>query len=72
MKIRTRVFELAPAYGYQNNKELARAMGISEAQVSRVQRGLRGINGTFIAGARRAFPDRTLDELFPSEEKVVA
>jgi hypothetical protein len=63
--MQTKVFELAPEYGYKTNKDLAQAMGLSEACVSRVRSGLRGISTTFIQGARRAFPDKTLDELFP-------
>lgn len=65
--MKTRVFELAASYGYENDSELARAMGVSASLIHRVRHGERGINGVFISGARRAFPDRTLDELFPSE-----
>jgi len=66
--MRTRVFELAPGYGYRNDSELARAMGVSQSLVNLVRRGQRGINRRFIEGARRAFPNRTLDEMFPSDE----
>jgi hypothetical protein len=62
--LRTTVFDLAPKYGYRSNADLARAMGLSEAQVSRVRAKKRGINKSFISGARRAFADKTLDELF--------
>ena len=73
VKLRTRVFVLAPESGYRTNQELARGMGLSEAQVSRVRRGLVGINQCFIEGARRAFPDKSLDELFTVEpEEQVA
>lgn len=74
-KLKTRVFELMTEYGYRTNAELARAMGLSEAQVSRVRRSLVGINQVFIEGARRAFPGKSLDELFsfePDCEEIVA
>jgi hypothetical protein len=63
MIIKTRVFELAIGR-YQNLSELARAMGLSASQVYRVREGKRGINEKFIVGAKMAFPDRRLDELF--------
>lgn len=66
-RLRTRVFELAPANGYRTGAELATAMGISEATVSRVRRGLMGINDAFIIGAKRAFPRLGLDDLFYTE-----
>lgn len=63
MIIRTRVFEIANNK-YQNLSELARAMQISVSQVYRVREGKRGINEKFIIGAKMAFPDLRLDELF--------
>jgi hypothetical protein len=63
MIIRTRVFEIATAK-FENLSELARAMGISVSQVYRVREGKRGINEKFIVGAKMAFPDSRLDELF--------
>jgi hypothetical protein len=39
-------------------------MGLSISQVYRVREGKRGINEKFIVGAKRAFPDSRLDELF--------
>lgn len=39
-------------------------MGLSVSQVYRVREGSRGINEKFIIGAKRAFPDYRLDELF--------
>lgn len=65
--MRTRVFEIAQSYGYKSDSELARAMGVSVTLVNRVRHGERNIAGRFINGARRAFPDCTLDELFPAE-----
>ena len=63
MIIKTRVFELA--YGkYHNLSALARTMGLSVSQVYRVREGKRGINEKFIIGAKKAFPDYRLDELF--------
>jgi hypothetical protein len=63
MIIKTRVFELTNGR-YHNLSELAQAMGLSVSQVYRVREGKRGINEKFIVGAKRAFPDHRLDELF--------
>ena len=63
MIIRTRVFELANGK-YHNLSNLARAMDLSVSQVYRVREGKRGINEKFIIGAKKAFPDYKLDELF--------
>ena len=63
MIIRTRVFELC--FGkYQNLSELAEAMELSISQVYRVREGKRSINHKFIVGAKKAFPNYRLDELF--------
>jgi D-Tyr-tRNAtyr deacylase len=75
MRIRTRVFEMAHGK-YHNMSDLAKAMGLSVSQVYRVREGKRGINEKFIVGAKMAFPEQTLDELFylhadkPSENMV--
>ena len=61
--IKTRVFELADGK-YHNLSDLARAMDLSVSQVYRVREGKRGINEKFIIGAKRAFPNYRLDELF--------
>lgn len=63
MMIKTRVFEMASGR-YHNLSALAMAMGLSISQVYRVREGKRGINEKFIVGAKRAFPDRRLDDLF--------
>ena len=63
MIIKTRVFEMANGK-YHNLSDLARAMRISVSQVYRVREGKRGINEKFIIGAKMAFPDHRLDELF--------
>lgn len=63
MIIRTRIFELANGR-YHNLSHLARAMDLSVSQVYRVREGKRGINEKFIIGAKKAFPDYRLDELF--------
>jgi hypothetical protein len=63
MIIKTRVFEMANGK-YHNLSELAKAMGLSVSQVYRVREGKRGINEKFIVGAKKAFPDSRLDELF--------
>jgi D-Tyr-tRNAtyr deacylase len=63
MIIKTRVFEMADGK-YQNLSDLAKAMGLSVSQIYRVREGKRGINQKFIVGAKRAFPDHRLDDLF--------
>ena len=63
MIIKTRVFELANGK-YHNLSGLARAMGLSISQVYRVRVGKRGINEKFLIGAKKAFPEYRLDELF--------
>jgi hypothetical protein len=63
MIIKTRVFELSNGK-YHNLSGLAKAMGLSISQVYRVREGKRGINQKFIIGAKKAFPDYRLDELF--------
>jgi transcriptional regulator with XRE-family HTH domain len=63
MIIRTRVYELATGK-YLSLADLAKAMGLSVGQVYRVREGKRSINEKFIVGAKKAFPDRRLDELF--------
>jgi hypothetical protein len=63
MIIKTRVFEMANGK-YHNLSQLARAMGLSVSQIYRVREGKRGINEKFIIGAKLAFPERRLDELF--------
>ncbi|MDD5126695.1 MAG: helix-turn-helix transcriptional regulator [Dehalococcoidales bacterium] len=63
MIIKTRIFELC-GRRYANLSELALAMGLSVSQVYRVREGKRSINQKFIIGAKRAFPECSLDELF--------
>ena len=63
MIIKTRVFEMANGK-YHNLSALAMAMGLSVSQVYRVREGKRGINEKFIIGAKKAFPNSRLDELF--------
>jgi len=63
MIIKTRVFELCNGR-YQNLSELARVMGLSVSQVYRVREGKRSINQKFIIGAKKAFPNYKLDDLF--------
>jgi hypothetical protein len=63
MVIKTRVFEMATEK-YQNLSDLARAMGLSVSQIYRVREGKRGINEKFIVGAKKAFPNHRLDDLF--------
>ena len=73
MIIKTRVFEFSNGK-FSNLSDLARAMGLSVSQVYRVREGKRGINEKFIIGAKMAFPEHRLDELFyfnvgsPSEQ----
>lgn len=63
MTIQTRIFELCNGR-YRNLSDLARAMGLSVSQVYRVREGTRSINHKFIIGAKKAFPERGLDDLF--------
>jgi hypothetical protein len=63
MIIKTRVFEMANNK-YRSLSDLAGAMGLSVSQLYRVRDGKRGINEKFIVGAKKAFPDSRLDELF--------
>ena len=63
MRIKTKMFDLA-AGRFDNLSELAKKMGISVSQVYSVWEGKRNINEKFIIGAKRAFPDLTLDDLF--------
>ena len=49
---------------YRNLSELAQSMGLSVSQVYRVREGTRSINQKFIIGAKKAFPEFKLDELF--------
>ncbi len=69
MIIRTRIFELCNG-NYRNLSGLARAMGLSVSQIYRVREGKRGINQKFIIGAKKAFPDYRLDELFYLDEET--
>ena len=63
MVIKTRVFDLCSGK-YRNLSELAQAMRLSLSQVSRVREGKRSINQKFIVGAKLAFPQYKLDDLF--------
>ena len=63
MIIKTRVFEMA-GHKYRNLSDLAKAMELSISQVYRVREGKRGINEKFIVGAKKAFPESRLDDLF--------
>ena len=63
MIVRTRIFELCNGK-YRNLSELAGAMGLSVSQVYRVREDKRNINHKFVIGAKKAFPDYRLDELF--------
>ena len=63
MIIMTRIFELCD-HNYHNLSELAHAMGLSTSQVYRVREGKRSINHKFIIGAKKAFPNSKLDDLF--------
>jgi hypothetical protein len=63
MIIKTRVFEMSNGK-YHNLTDLAVNMGLSVSQVYRVREGKRGINEKFIVGAKKAFPNSRLDELF--------
>ncbi len=49
---------------YRNLTELAQAMELCVSQVCRVREDKRGINEKFLIGAKRAFSDSNLDDLF--------
>ena len=68
MIIKTRIFELYNG-NYRNLSELAKAMDLSVSQVYRVREGKRSINQKFIIGAKKAFPNYRLDDLFYLGEK---
>ena len=63
MIVKTRVFELCDE-NFKNLSELAQTMGISVSQIYRVREGKRNINQKFIIGAKKAFPQYKLDDLF--------
>ena len=63
MIIKTRVFELAQGK-YHNLSDLARAMELSISQIYRGRVGKRRINEKFLIGAKKAFPEYRIDELF--------
>jgi hypothetical protein len=46
-------------------------MGLSVSQVYRVREGKRSINQKFIIGAKRAFPNHRLDDLFYLDEETL-
>jgi len=68
MIIKTRLFDLCNGK-FRNLSELAHAMGLSVSQVYRVREGKRSINQKFIIGAKKAFPNYGLDELFYLDEE---
>jgi len=68
MIIKTRVFELCNG-NFRNLSELAYAMSLSVSQVYRVREGKRSINQKFIIGAKKAFPNYRLDDLFYLDEE---
>ncbi len=45
-------------------------MGLSVSQVYRVREGKRGINQKFVIGAKKAFPNYGLDDLFYLDEEM--
>ncbi len=63
MKLKTRFFDLSNGK-YGTLTELIQVMGISYNLFYRVRRGDRNINGRFIIGAIKAFPEYKLEDLF--------
>lgn len=57
------VINLMRKYNW-SQADLARAMGVTPATVSRVLSGKRGTGKEVIAGLLKAFPNARLDELF--------
>ena len=75
MKLATRVFELAPVYGYGTESQLAEAMGLSQSSINKIKNDPdRGFSVRFIVGALKAFPNRSFSELFQvvHEETIAA
>ena len=72
--LRTRAFELwdEKYQGARKMTRLAQVMGISLAHVYRVRIGERKINGSFVVGAAKAFPECKLDELFYVGEEAIS
>ncbi len=70
MIIKTRIFQLCNG-DYRNLSELAQVMELSVSQVYRVREGKRSINQKFIIGAKRAFPNYRLDDLFYLDEEAL-
>ena len=63
MKIKTRIFDIFQSK-YENLSSLAEVMELSTSYLSRVRNGKRSINEKFIIGAKKAFPELRLEELF--------
>lgn len=63
MKLETRIFEF---YGkeYRDLPELANAMGVPISHLYQVREGTCHINDEFIIGAKKAFPNYELGDLF--------
>lgn len=61
--LRTRVFDLATARGW-DQRRLAKAMGLSDTTLSKIQHGHRTMGRRFMEGALRAFPDLGWNDLF--------
>jgi len=67
MQLKTRVFELCKGR-YANLSGLAQAMGLPVRSIYWVRQRRRGITEKFIAGAMKAFPGHSLDDLFYVQE----
>ena len=65
--VRTRIFDLARERGFVSDRKLAQAMGLGQATICRLRYGRQSVTAKVIDGARRAFPDLSLDELFYTE-----
>lgn len=64
IKLNRAEFEKHQAAKGWNDTELAKNMGINRSQVWRVKEGKNEPGRDFIAGALKAFPEASFDELF--------
>jgi len=64
IKLNRTTFEKYQAEKGWDDTELAEKMGINRSQIWRVKEGRNEPGRSFIAGALKAFPEATFDELF--------
>lgn len=69
VSVKTTVFEIMHDHGYVTDEALAIAMGLHPATICRTRSGEYSITARFIAGALRAFPGKSFDQLFSVERE---